>query len=326
MEKQRDKVVDAAKGLCILMIVSIHTEVFGVIHTPYPFIAVPIFFLMSGFFNRTNRTFKDSIINDAMTLLLPTAIWTAITTCYMQLLKMLKGEPFDYQFDVFNPCASDGPAWFLVALFYAKALTRIFVSFRFVNGGGYFASLILAYVGMNNQLWFYIDEGLAALPLYLLGALVYPKLKQLYSPMAEKEKYVGRSVVILSAICYVCFSIWLPYYTIVPYGNQCSPYYIATMFGIAMCCPCVFWVASWLREVRVLNLLGNKTLGIMLVHAPICHTTAAVLNRVFDKGGTMWIASFLVMYVVIVIVSYYLTCWMERYVPIMLGKRTLISN
>lgn len=46
---KRDEFVDVAKGIAMLLVVRIHTEVFGVINAPYPVIAVPFFFFISGF-------------------------------------------------------------------------------------------------------------------------------------------------------------------------------------------------------------------------------------------------------------------------------------
>ena len=41
---QRVLYVDVAKGLCMLLIICIHTEVFSVIGMRFTFIAVPMFF------------------------------------------------------------------------------------------------------------------------------------------------------------------------------------------------------------------------------------------------------------------------------------------
>ena len=41
MSKQRDLYVDVAKGIAMLLVVRIHSEVFGVLQVPYPIIAVP---------------------------------------------------------------------------------------------------------------------------------------------------------------------------------------------------------------------------------------------------------------------------------------------
>ena len=55
LNRKRDTYVDVAKGIGILLIISIHTEVFGVMGYPLSFIAVPVFFFMSGFYDRAER-------------------------------------------------------------------------------------------------------------------------------------------------------------------------------------------------------------------------------------------------------------------------------
>ena len=55
MIKNRDTYVDVAKGIGIMLIVSIHTEVFGVMGYHLSFIAVPVFFFMIGFYDRSDR-------------------------------------------------------------------------------------------------------------------------------------------------------------------------------------------------------------------------------------------------------------------------------
>ena len=55
MIKHRDNFIDVAKGIGIMLIISIHTEVFGVMGYPLSFIAVPVFFFMSGFYDRAER-------------------------------------------------------------------------------------------------------------------------------------------------------------------------------------------------------------------------------------------------------------------------------
>ena len=72
----------------------------------------------------------------------------------------------------------------------------------------------------------------------------------------------------------------------------------------------------------MLSELGKRSLGIMLLHSPMCHTAAVILNRIFEKGSLMWILSFLLIYFVIVALSYWLTCIIERYCPMMLGKKS----
>ena len=88
--KERDKFVDIAKGLGILLIVCIHTEVFDVIGMPLVFIAVPVFFFMSGFYDHSERAFSQWLPKSVRTLIVPAIIWVLIGTVYIKFLGYLK--------------------------------------------------------------------------------------------------------------------------------------------------------------------------------------------------------------------------------------------
>ena len=82
------------------------------------------------------------------------------------------------------------------------------------------------------------------------------------------------------------------------------------------------FISEKLQNQKWLVSLGQHSLGIMLLHAPMCHTAAVILNRVFEPASLYWIVSFLIAYVCIVFVSYWGTVLIERYIPIMLGKKS----
>lgn len=88
--KERDRFVDIAKGLGILLIVCIHTEVFDVIGMPLVFIAVPVFFFMSGFYDHSERAFRQWLPKSVRTLIVPAIIWVLIGTVYIKFLGYLK--------------------------------------------------------------------------------------------------------------------------------------------------------------------------------------------------------------------------------------------
>lgn len=311
---QRDSYVDIAKGFCILLIICIHAEVFGVIGMPITVIAVPMFFFMSGFYDRTDKPLSQWLIKSLRTLLLPAIIWVVIGYCYSQILTFAKEHTFNpIQFNIFNPCDGNGPAWFLFALLYAKLgvwlLNKIRLSKYFI----YPITYIIGYVGSTFQMPLLIDEGLAALPLYYSGKLIYPYLKQFIT------KYW---ILIIGIVGLLLFLQHYVYYTIVPIDNGCyKPYYIVGILTIEMVIFGTLYFSAKLKSFPLLENLGKKSLGIMLLHAPMCHTAAVILNRVFEKGTSVWIACFLIAYVLIVALSYYLTIGIERFCPILLGKK-----
>lgn len=121
--KQRDKFVDIAKGIAILLIICIHTEVFGAFGYPLTFVAVPIFFFMSGFFDRSERGVKVWLPKALKTLILPAFIWIVLATLYVQFLGFVKDRSWgELPFDWYNIVGKNGPAWFLFALLYAKIM------------------------------------------------------------------------------------------------------------------------------------------------------------------------------------------------------------
>ena len=312
--KQRDNFVDIAKGIGILLIVCIHTEVFGVIGMPLTFIAVPIFFFMSGFYDRSEKKPISKWLPKAIrTLVLPAVIWVLIVTGYIQFLGYLKDNNWgNSPFDWYNINGDNGPAWFLYALLYAKLLTWIMVKSRLpkiIIGG---ASLLVGYLGIKINLPLFFDEGCVAFPLYITGKYMYPYLSKILSNIY---------LVVLGVAALGAFVLHKVSFTIVPISNgDYSPSYLLAVGLLVLCfLPCL-WLSAKCVKFSWLSHIGQASLGIMLLHAPMCHTAAVVLNRVFEVGTSIWIMCFLLMYIVIVILSYSLTKIIEKYCPILLGK------
>lgn len=309
----RDTYVDVAKGIGIMLIVTIHTEVFGVMGYPLSFLAVPVFFFMSGFYDRSERPFSQWFTKSLRTLILPAIIWVLVVTAYIKLLGYAKDRSWgDNPFNLFNMVGYNGPAWFLFALLYAKMLTWGLIKTKLPKFAIWGGSLLIGYAGMNINMPLLFDEGCAALPLYVTGKLAYPYLREI---MENKG-------LLVAGIIALCLYLWhLVSFTIVPQSNgHFTPYYLAAL-GLMLLCFIPFLVISEkLQNQKWLVSLGQHSLGIMLLHAPMCHTAAVILNRVFEPASLYWIVSFLIAYVGIVWISYLSTILIERYVPLLLGK------
>ena len=103
MIRNRDTYVDVAKGIGIMLIICIHTEVFSVIGNPLSFIAVPVFFLMSGFYDRAERNFGQWFPKSLRTLILPAVVWILIATAYIKLLGYVKDRSWgENPFSLYN--------------------------------------------------------------------------------------------------------------------------------------------------------------------------------------------------------------------------------
>lgn len=313
MMKQRDTYVDIAKGIGILLIVSIHTEVFGVIGNPLAFVAVPIFFFMSGFYDRSDRNFNDYFKKSLKTLVLPAVVWILIATMYGKFLGFLKdGSWGENPFDWYNMTGGDGPAWFLFALFYTKVLTwgviRMKLS-KFLIWGG---SLLIGYCGININMPLLLDEGCAALPLYVTGKYIYPYVHKIIT---------NKWLLIAGILSFMTYRFHGFSFSIVPISNgNYSPYYLMALVLIFLVFLPFLFVSNKCHRMSIFAHLGQHSLGIMLVHAPMCHTAAVVLNRIFVVGSLSWGVCSLMSYIIIVALAYWVTVMVERYCPVMFGK------
>lgn len=150
-QRQRDSFVDVAKGLCMLLIICIHTEVFSVIGMPITFIAVPMFFFMSGFYDRSDKPLAKWGAKALRTILLPAAIWVVAGAAYAELLGFMKSRELNpLHFNLFNPCEGNGPAWFLMALLYAKFFMWLLMKLNISKTLLLLTAVALGFVGGGN--------------------------------------------------------------------------------------------------------------------------------------------------------------------------------
>lgn len=315
LNRKRDTYVDVAKAIGILLIVSIHTEVFGKFGYPLSFIAVPVFFLMSGFYDRSERNIGQWFPKSLRTLILPAIIWILIATAYIKLLGYVKDRSWgENPFSLYSMTGDNGPAWFLFALLYTKVLTWGLIKLKIPKFVLWGSSLLIGYAGMNINMPLLFDEGCAALPLYVTGKLACPYLR----------KIMENKGLLVAGIIALCLYLWhLVSFMIVPQSNgNFSPYYLAALGLMLLCFIPFLFISEKLQNQKWLVSIGQHSLEIMLLHAPMCHTAAVILNRVFEPASLYWIVSFLIAYVCIVFVSYWGTVLIERYIPIMLGKKS----
>ena len=178
------------------------------------------------------------------------------------------------------------------------------------SGGG---SFLVGYLGINMNMPLLFDEGCAALPIYVTGKYCYPYLR----------KILETKWLLVAGVAALCLYFWHHVsFVIVPQTNgDFAPFYLVALGVMFMCFVPFMFVSEKLHNQRWLISLGQRSLGIMLLHSPMCHTAAVVLNRVFEPGSTAWIACFLVAYAAIVFVAYWATVVIEKYVPVLLGKK-----
>lgn len=313
LNKQRDVYVDVAKGIAMLLVVRIHTEVFGVINVPYPIISVPFFFFLSGFYDNTYKPVKDWLPNTFKRLFLVGIYWVIISFTYISLLHYLKDHTIPINVSVYQPLIGGRATWFLFALFYAKCGTWLINKTKIPSY--IILPLLILFGGVISRinLPLLLDEGIAAIPFYYAGKVCYP--------LINKNRKIVSWLSVIGVICILLMQMrWFPW-VLVSY-TQHPPYMYPVFFLMTFCSFATFiWISKKLENQKWLGNFGKQTMGVLVLHPLLLHTIAVVLNRIFEKGSTPWIIIFLVAYVIVCVLSYYLSLLIMKYCPILLGGK-----
>lgn len=124
--KQRDKSIDIAKGIGIILVVYGHMVC--PIKEEILLFHMPLFFLLSGYFFSSKDSVKDFLRKKSKALLVPFVLFYILSFLYMVISKILKGESFiSYILSFQSFVAPNPPLWFLLSLF------EIFVIFFIVE-------------------------------------------------------------------------------------------------------------------------------------------------------------------------------------------------
>lgn len=307
----RDIDVDVAKGICIILVVVRHMEVFYKICViPFTYIAVPLFFFMSGFYVRNDGKFLDFFANNVKKIIIPAIIWAILSLCYNIPLQCLNKGYYNIEFDWVSPIPTNGPLWFLFALFYAKMIFFFLDRIR-ITAVIIVSSLVIGYLGVNYEMPCFLNEGFAAVPFLIAGKLCYRHLNYLRDNIY---------LVLLGVLSYILFVSKTLEFDIIPISvNQYKPYYVVCVLGVMLSFLPFLKMTHYLKS-GLLSQIGLHTMGILCIHVQICHSFAVVVRKLMLFGSDGWICLSLVAFVLVVIISYYITIFLEKEIPFVFGK------
>lgn len=319
--KMRDSYIDIAKGISMLLVVRIHTEAANDMHLLYPVIAVPFFFFVSGFFDKSERPFGEWLKKNAYSLLLPAFIWSLLTWLYVSFLSVVKNgnlSEVTFNINVFPPFIGSGVTWFLVALFMAKVLVGFFERLfptRLKNRQliMYVVVLLICWALIGIDLPLMLDEGLSSLPFYLLGKILYPHIKGLCQNKILVIVSLGISFAMLLKI--------FPH-AVITYNSEYYGIFLYPLFCFVIICSFLPFLSFCLKisHYTWLSNYGKNTLGVLVIHPILLHTSAVILNRFLERDSNIWFLCFFFAYIFTVLISYYATKLINMRCPILLGR------
>lgn len=284
MEKQRLDFIDLAKGICILLVVSIHLDKYGLIYfTPSlnnAFFAfrMPLYFVISGLF----LSFRDGKFADYQLfvekkinrLLVPLFFFTLLTNVYNWGCYLIGvHNTFDYRATTFlmvNECFggdgtwNNGPIFFVAWLFNAYLIIALL---NIISHGKLLwmvtLSLFIGIVGYYVQLPLHIDTAMTCCPFVVFGMWLRHKTKFITTESLNLKSKIF--YIILSIVLLVILVIRNPQPNLFycnEYGTTVLEVYLYGIMGTMA----VLLFAKSVGRIPFVNYIGRYSIIVLGVH------------------------------------------------------------
>ena len=342
--KTRQNWGDYAKfiGIFLVLLGHIPFSKHGITNWIYSF-HMPLFFILSGYFEKTDRkSIKETITHNARTILIPYISFYIIGYIFWLVsnyivsdgeltlsamvvkpaLGFLLGEWYDTPFST----SINGVLWFLPALFFCKLLFRVaaiasdYKPQRLVLISIFVILLVYAMILLDIQLYLSLDSALMALPFFVFGYI----LKGTNASMIGLPKY---KLFALSALCLIIGTLvflWNYRSDIADfnYGKNIVAFYIT---GIAGSLSVIFFTAIFNhKRNNILLYIGVNTLTIFALHGLINPIVGDFyFDYIFKKPREMGFSPIegLIDGLTLLAISAILTIPINKYAPFILGIR-----
>lgn len=265
--KQRDKSIDIAKGIGIILVVYGHMVC--PIKEEILLFHMPLFFLLSGYFFSSKDSIKNSILKKARALLLPFLLFYILAFVYWVLLEFiidkvsLKTSIHEMQYFL----TPNGPLWFLLSLFDIFVIS--FIVEKYIHPGilRFVIACVITFIGylcaMNEIFFFYLPQACLGYIFFYLGHQI-----SLYNILHNKKIY---RYMISGALIFYCLGVILKIRTDM-LSLVIDPTYILFFLPALGGSLLVIYFSRYLQDKRYtswLAYLGRNSLLVMCVHMPL---------------------------------------------------------
>jgi Fucose 4-O-acetylase and related acetyltransferases len=324
--KERNILIDVAKGLGILLVIWRHTAC--------PFLdeissfRLHFFFMLSGYFFSRKDLFKDQLYYNIKRIGRPYLLFSVLIYLYYLLFCFIFKLDYD-PLIIIKTIPYDGvvsePLWFLVSLF------TISVFYYFVSKikNSYIQLLLCLILFIVSKLHllpipyrcFYISSSMSFLIYYFIGNKLREFHANIFTLFAELKSYnkLLYTILSLSAFCIL-------YYAIDFAENK----YLSIAFSIpiallGICCLVSFAsLVSNLKKVSSgLAYIGRNSLTMYAIQLPLMELTRPVSNLFFERETYLWGGMNVFVNLFITIIATEILC---RVFPGILGKNRKIKT
>ena len=338
--KARIEFIDIIKGLAIILVVIGHTSPNRTEILPYKSIIyafhMPLFFILSGIFVATRRenyslkTLKDFIHKNFIALIVPFLIWGTIYMdfSFSNLAYLCFGSWIN-----FAHIHTLTSLWFIIVLFVARIYIELFyMLINKLNLKTHYSVLFtipifftLGFclphhndISTQNGNFLGYDIAFIAAGFMLIGSYMKPLIKKL---VEIKNIYLIFLMVVSGLLFLLGFSLTDYTHEFVLMANAVYPNIPAFLFCSLIGSLSIISAGILIYKIpikkRILNFLGQNTLGIFLVHR---HFVVAFLTFLQTNTDLNRLSINTVVTIASLIIASLIVVLINRYAPIMFGK------
>lgn len=290
--KPRIEFIDTAKGICILLVVALHSGIrISSDSSPLDMLRMPFYFTLSGLFFKNYGGILPTVIKKCNKILIPFLFFYTISYLILAALMLLSGKEIGIPFTTFITSTDDinYTLWFLAALFCINIiftlLHRISDNMLFLGISAITLSAFsLSTLSRDMELPFYIDSAMAALPFFFLGYCLRRTAILSVNGIGPYSMLVAAGMI---AIAFACSMIgdkpYIVFGTMTINGNP-----ILFFIGAAAIVIAAFIICKRIGPISYIRYIGRYSLIILGTHALILGLIETGLNKIgIDTNQTM---------------------------------------
>ena len=290
-KKPRIEFIDLAKGICIILVVMVHSDV--ECHLPnFQALRMPLYFVLSGLFFRDYGGFFNLTERKINKLLTP-FVFFYVLSFFLSWIGMTlftdKGLSLSRLWDpLFSKALVNGALWFLLCLFWCNLIYYFIQRIR-QNALRLCIILMLAVAGFTLSdagciLPLYFNSSLVALPFFYFGVLL--GATDFLFPDRHDRLTLLIALLFISGAYFLYFIFESPVITlsfVIWRGNLILAYVnsILMVMGALLLCKIVSWLP-------ILSYMGRYSIIILVIHTPIVGYITYAL-RIVGLADNKWI-------------------------------------
>ncbi|MCH5224951.1 MAG: acyltransferase [Muribaculaceae bacterium] len=286
-EKERIQFIDLAKGICIILVVSLHIVpsideklVF------LPYLRMPLYYCLSGLFYKDYGSFKNFTLKKVNNILIPFVAWYVIGYAIYYLGRAVAPADHEslYHFDDIFVRSSffNIPIWFLLSLFWSNilftginAISKKWVPQLLMIVAMAGIGLLMSHYEVFNFLYFGVT--LSCMPFFFMGYML--KRSALLYPSSSKKKdfFIMMGCLILGMV----FALYPETSNrLVYFSNRFEGHF--SIFYITAICLVIglLLLTKFINHIPFVSYLGRYSIIVLITHSLLKSIYQPFLSRI----------------------------------------------